>query len=162
VKVLKEAINQLGANKTEELIDRVSKPGQVVDGIVEQIDVEFGLKHVKTTHKSRSEKNDLKEILTRLWSCDHFPETKAFGQRTFFVKNYLNLKGTHKWQRKSARINVNFNYFIIIILMQKSAVVYHSDIMCTSSTTTAQSWLLKDLVLQTSIIRFVRRDSGWQ
>ena len=94
MKVLKEAINQLGANKTEELIDRVSKPGQVVDGIVEQIDVEFGLKHVKTTHKSRSEKNDLKEILTRL-----FPETKAFGQRTFFVKNYLNLKGTHKWQK---------------------------------------------------------------
>jgi len=45
--------------------------------------------------------------------------------------------------------------------MQKSSVVYHSDIICTSSMTTAQSWLLKDLV-QTSSIRFVRRDSGWQ
>lgn len=75
VKVLKEAIKNLGANKTEELIVRVSKAGQVVDRIVEQIDVELGLKNVKTTHKSRSEKDDLQEILARL------RELRPFSQK---------------------------------------------------------------------------------
>jgi len=35
VKVLTEAKKHLGANKTEELIVRVSKAGQVVDRLVE-------------------------------------------------------------------------------------------------------------------------------
>jgi len=44
----------------------------------------------------KSEKNDLKEILTRLWSCDHFSRNQGVWSKDSFRKKVSQFKGnTH-------------------------------------------------------------------
>ena len=56
---------------------------------MEQIDVELGLKNVKTTHKSRSDKDGLQEILAQL------RELRPFSQKPGrLVKGYEGIESS--------------------------------------------------------------------
>ena len=82
MKELKELIRGLGANKTEKSIVRLSKAYPVIKDIVESVDSQLTYKSVKTTHKGRSEEEDLTTILTLLRDQEPFkyvPNRKLKG-----------------------------------------------------------------------------------
>lgn len=66
VKMLKELIKGLGANKTEKSIIQISKAAPVISQVVENFDKMTGIKNFTTTHKVKSISEDVKILLEKL------------------------------------------------------------------------------------------------
>ncbi|KAH3897556.1 hypothetical protein DPMN_021744 [Dreissena polymorpha] len=66
VKEMKELIKGLGSNKNEHSIETILKAYPVVNNIVSHIDLQISNKEVKSSHKSRSENEDLSCLLKHL------------------------------------------------------------------------------------------------
>ena len=79
VKEIKDFIKGLGANKTENSIVKLSKAAPVINDIVVNIDGHLNYKDIKSSHKSRSEEEDLQNILLVLREVRHFKKQKIVG-----------------------------------------------------------------------------------
>ncbi|XP_069125349.1 uncharacterized protein [Argopecten irradians] len=66
VKLLKDLIKGLGANKTEQSIVAISKAAPVVSSVVDNFDSMLDLKIVKSSHQKRSSKDDILAIINIL------------------------------------------------------------------------------------------------
>jgi hypothetical protein len=76
VKMLKELIKGLGANKTEKSIIQISKAAPVISQVVDNFDQMTGIQNVKSTHKVLSRSEDIKVLLEKLqklqlWKLKH-------------------------------------------------------------------------------------------
>ena len=74
VRELKELIKGLGSNKNEKSIVTISKAYPVINDIVLNVDAQIGYKDVKSSHKSRSEEEDLKCLLKLLRKLNPFSQ----------------------------------------------------------------------------------------
>ncbi|KAH3814221.1 hypothetical protein DPMN_142715 [Dreissena polymorpha] len=72
VKEMKELIKGLGSNKNEHSIETISKAYPVVNDIVSHIDLQISYKEVKSSHKSRSENEDMSCLLKHLRNLKPF------------------------------------------------------------------------------------------
>ena len=85
VKEIKDLIKGLGANKTENSIVKLSKAAPVINDIVVNIDGHLNYKDIKSSHKSRSEEEDLQNLLLVLREVRPFK--KKNGRKLISYKN---------------------------------------------------------------------------
>lgn len=76
VKLLKDLIRGLGANKTESSIIAISKASPVIQQIVKNFDNMLLIKKINTTHKKRSSEEDIQAMIRVLknnspWNSEH-------------------------------------------------------------------------------------------
>jgi len=65
VKLLKDLIRGLGANKTENSIISISKAAPIISDISQNFDNMLGMKKYKTNHKKRSSAEDIGILLKK-------------------------------------------------------------------------------------------------
>lgn len=70
VKLLKDLIKGLGANKTEQSITMITKASPTLSAVCENYDEMVKLKKIQTTHKVRCQDDDISTIVTKLNDLD--------------------------------------------------------------------------------------------
>ncbi|OWF53876.1 hypothetical protein KP79_PYT00396 [Mizuhopecten yessoensis] len=87
VKELKELIKGLGANKTENAIVNVCSAAPVINDVVANLDYQLNYKNIQTSHKKRSDEEDLKVLLQELQHIK--PRRYTPGRK---LERYSNIK----------------------------------------------------------------------
>ena len=90
-RVIKDALQHLGANKTEHAITRASKCSHLISSLLHQFDAVTGLKEVSTSHTRASEKSDLDRMVAVLCNNTVFTDQGTRSHRCFknFRSNHL-------------------------------------------------------------------------
>jgi len=104
VKLLKDLIRGLGANKTENSIISISKAAPIISDISQNFDNMLGMKKYKTNHKKRSSAEDIGILLKKLKTIDvwHFknnqilPAFNGISLSPFNFENSLFMSSVEK------------------------------------------------------------------
>ena len=82
-RLVKTAIDGLGANKTENAISRASKAMGVIAEIIKSYDSSLKVCEASAIHHDISFKNDLKKISDQFMECDVFNPTKSSRHKSY-------------------------------------------------------------------------------
>ena len=90
-RTIKDALQHLGANKTEEAITRASKCSHLINSLLHQFDIKTGLKEESGSHTRASEKSDIERMLVVLRNNNVFMEqgTRSHSHFQNFQSNHL-------------------------------------------------------------------------
>lgn len=90
-RVIKDALQHLGANKTQHAITRASKCSHLMSSLLSQFDATTGLKAVSTSHTRASERSDVDRMLAVLCNNTAFAYQGTRSHRCFkaFRSNHL-------------------------------------------------------------------------